>query len=121
METDICIIGAGPAGLMAAIGATTEQAETTLLETNANAGCKLLATGGGRCNFTHAATIDELVRAFGKAGRFLRHSFHELSPDDVRELHLFIAQYCGYPKAAAMLGPMEEGIAEAQKDLEGKA
>ena len=40
----------------------------------------------------------------------------ELSAEDVRELHLFIAQYCGYPRAAAMLGPMEEGIAEAQKD-----
>lgn len=45
----------------------------------------------------------------------------ELSAEDVRELHLFIAQYCGYPKAAAMLGPMEEGIAEAQKDLEAQA
>lgn len=41
----------------------------------------------------------------------------ELSAEDVRELHLFIAQYCGYPRAAAMLGPMEEGIAEAQKDM----
>lgn len=41
----------------------------------------------------------------------------ELSAEDVRELHLFIAQYCGYPRAAAMLGPMEEGIAEAHKDL----
>ena len=84
MKTDICIIGAGPAGLMAAIGAATEEAATILLEANANAGCKLLATGGGRCNFTHAATIDELVRAFGKSGRFLRHSFHELTPADIR-------------------------------------
>ena len=41
----------------------------------------------------------------------------ELTAEDVRELHLFIAQYCGYPRAASMLGPMEEGIAEAQKDL----
>ena len=40
----------------------------------------------------------------------------ELTAEDVRELHLFIAQYCGYPIAAAMLGPMEEGIAEAHKD-----
>ncbi|MBT6124003.1 MAG: carboxymuconolactone decarboxylase family protein, partial [Halieaceae bacterium] len=40
----------------------------------------------------------------------------ELTAEDVRELHLFIAQYCGYPRAAAMLGPMEEGIAEAHKD-----
>ncbi len=43
----------------------------------------------------------------------------ELTAEDVRELHLFIAQYCGYPRAAGILGPMEEGIAEAQKDLEG--
>lgn len=43
----------------------------------------------------------------------------ELTAEDVRELHLFIAQYCGYPKAAGILAPMEEGIAEAQKDLEG--
>lgn len=45
----------------------------------------------------------------------------ELSAEDLRELHLFIAQYCGYPKAASMLGPMEEGIAEAQKDLDAQA
>jgi len=45
----------------------------------------------------------------------------ELTPEDVRELHLFIAQYCGYPKAASILGPMEEGIAEAQRDLEADA
>ena len=42
----------------------------------------------------------------------------ELSAEDVRELHLFIAQYCGYPRAAAMLGPMEEAIAQAQRDLD---
>ncbi|KZX59029.1 hypothetical protein A3709_15855 [Halioglobus sp. HI00S01] len=41
----------------------------------------------------------------------------ELTPEDMRELHLFIAQYCGYPRAAAMLGPMEEGISEAQHDI----
>lgn len=42
----------------------------------------------------------------------------ELTAQDIRELHLFIAQYCGYPKAASMLQPMEEGIAEAEKDLQ---
>ena len=84
METEVCIIGAGPAGLMAAIGAASCGAATLLVEGNANAGHKLLVTGGGRCNFTHVATVDELVRAFGKAGRFLRHSFHEFKPDDVQ-------------------------------------
>ncbi|WP_101757907.1 carboxymuconolactone decarboxylase family protein [Oceanicoccus sp. KOV_DT_Chl] len=42
----------------------------------------------------------------------------DLNAEEIRELHLFIAQYCGYPKAAAMLFPMEEAIAEATKDLE---
>ena len=41
----------------------------------------------------------------------------ELNAEELRELHLFIAQYSGYPRAAAMLGPMEEAISEAQQDL----
>jgi 4-carboxymuconolactone decarboxylase len=41
----------------------------------------------------------------------------ELNAEEIRELHLFIAQYCGYPRAAGILFPMEEGIAEAEKDL----
>lgn len=85
METDVCIIGAGPAGLMAAIGAARERVATLVVEQNANAGHKLLATGGGRCNFTHDASVDELVRVFGAAGRFLRHAFHAFKPEDVRD------------------------------------
>ena len=41
----------------------------------------------------------------------------EMTAEELRELHIMIAQYCGYPKAASMLGPMEEAIAEAQKDM----
>ena len=84
MKTEICIIGAGPAGLMAAIHAAGDGATTTVLEANAEAGRKLLITGGGRCNFTHEARPDEMVRAFGAGGRFLRHCFHELSPAETR-------------------------------------
>ena len=40
----------------------------------------------------------------------------EMTPDDIRELHLFIAQYAGYPRAAALVGPIEEAIAEAEAD-----
>ena len=42
----------------------------------------------------------------------------EMTPEEIRELHIFIAQYCGYPKAAALVMPMETAITEAQKDLE---
>ena len=45
----------------------------------------------------------------------------EMKPEELRELHLFIAQYCGYPRAASLVMPMEEAIAEAQKDLKKMA
>jgi hypothetical protein len=82
METAVCIVGAGPAGLMAAVHAT-QTAATTVVEANAKAGRKLLLTGGGRCNFTHAGTPQEIVQTFGKAGRFLRYSLYELPPEAV--------------------------------------
>jgi hypothetical protein len=69
---------------MAAVHAAQRGATTTVLEANAQAGRKLLITGGGRCNFTHDAGPDELVRAFGRHGRFLRHGFHETPPANVR-------------------------------------
>ena len=40
----------------------------------------------------------------------------EINPDEARELLLFIAQYAGYPRAASMLGPVEEAIAEFQQE-----
>lgn len=40
----------------------------------------------------------------------------EMTPDELRELHLFMAQYCGYPNAAALVGPMETAIAEFEQE-----
>ena len=42
----------------------------------------------------------------------------EMTPDEARELLLFIAQYAGYPRAASMLAPLEEAISEYQKDTD---
>ena len=36
----------------------------------------------------------------------------ELTPDQLRELLLMIAQYAGYPRAASLIGPIETAIAE---------
>ena len=40
----------------------------------------------------------------------------ELSPDEVRELMLMIAQYAGYPRAAALVGVIETQIAAFEKE-----
>ncbi|MCJ7729423.1 MAG: NAD(P)/FAD-dependent oxidoreductase, partial [Sedimentisphaerales bacterium] len=94
METKICIIGAGPAGLMSAIfapAAVLRQqdagagAKTVVIEKNTTAGRKLLLTGGGRCNLAHSGTVDDFVCAYGHCGRFLRHCLYEFSPDATRE------------------------------------
>lgn len=40
----------------------------------------------------------------------------ELSEEQVRELLLMIAPYSGYPRAAPLVGVVEEAIAEVQKE-----
>ena len=47
---DICIIGAGPAGLVAAIESSRRGLSCLLLDRNKKPGRKLYATGNGRCN-----------------------------------------------------------------------
>ena len=85
MKTKICIIGAGPAGLMAAISSAEAGACTTVIEANTSPGRKLLMTGAGRCNLTQRAAPQELVRAFGARGKFLSYSLYRFSPQDAQD------------------------------------
>lgn len=57
----IGIIGAGPAGLMAAIRAKNENNIVAVFETNDKIGKKLLMTGGGRCNITNAVYYQDFL------------------------------------------------------------
>ena len=80
---DICVIGGGPAGMMAAGHAAQAGASVVLLEKNSRPGEKLLITGGGRCNLTN----NELdVRAFLKKyksnDKFLFSAFSQFSVKD---------------------------------------
>lgn len=84
-ETDIAIIGAGPAGMMAAIAAAESGKRVAIFEANTTAGRKLLATGRGRCNLTHIGKPDEIIRAFTPFDRFVRHCIYEFSPQMLLE------------------------------------
>ena len=80
---DVVVIGGGPAGMMAAGRAGELGARVGLLEKNQKLGKKLLLTGKGRCNITHAElNIRKFVKAFGKRGDFL---FSPLSLFGVKE------------------------------------
>jgi predicted Rossmann fold flavoprotein len=50
---DVVIVGAGAAGLLCAAVAGQRGRHVALLEHNAQPGCKILISGGGRCNFTN--------------------------------------------------------------------
>jgi len=83
----ILVIGGGGAGLVAAWRASSLGARVVLFERNRKPGIKLLISGGGRCNITHAGPMEELRREFVPAeARFLRPAFHRWSNDDMIRL-----------------------------------
>ena len=86
MAWDVAIVGAGPAGLMAAAQAAARGLRTLLLEKNREPGVKILLSGGTRCNLTHAGDARGIVRAFGSAGRFLHSALAALGPEAVVDL-----------------------------------
>jgi predicted Rossmann fold flavoprotein len=78
-EWDVVVIGAGAAGLMAAIHAAERGRRTLLLEKNRKPGVKILMSGGTRCNITHACDNRGIVQEYGPPGKFLHSALAALS------------------------------------------
>ncbi len=68
---DLIVVGAGPAGMLAAISAARCGAQVLLLEKLSQPGAKLRATGGGRCNLANTLSNEEFIKRFGREGRFM--------------------------------------------------
>ena len=58
-EADVVVVGAGAAGIIAAWRAATLGKKVVLLEKTVRIGTKILISGGGKCNITHAGTVGE--------------------------------------------------------------
>jgi predicted Rossmann fold flavoprotein len=87
MSNPILVVGAGAAGLIAAWRAASLGAPVLLVERNRKPGIKLLISGGGKCNITHAGPMEELRTAFrARESRFLKPAFHRLTNGDVTGL-----------------------------------
>lgn len=73
MKVDLIIAGAGPAGLFAAIQAAEDNKnkDILILEKNHSAGKKLLISGSGQCNLTHAGNIANFFNHYGDNFNFL--------------------------------------------------
>jgi predicted Rossmann fold flavoprotein len=87
---DIVVLGAGAAGLVAALRAAELGRRVLLLERNRKPGVKILMSGGTRCNLTHATDNRGIVEAYGPPGRFLHSALAALSVAD--SIRLFEAE-----------------------------
>ncbi len=79
-DWDVIVVGAGAAGLLAAAVAAERGRRTLLLEKNRHAGVKILMSGGTRCNLTQSTDARGIIKAYGKAGRFLHSALGLLDP-----------------------------------------
>lgn len=81
----VAVIGAGPAGLMAALSAAEAGAKVVIYERLGRPGLKLLATGGGRCNLTNTLSPEDFMRAFSGRGEFMRQALRAFGSFELRE------------------------------------
>src|SRR5262245_33539192 len=87
---DVVVVGAGAAGLMAAIRAAERGRRTLLLEKNRKPGVKILMSGGTRCNITQNTDNRGIVAAYGPPGKFLHSALASFSVQDT--LDFFAAE-----------------------------
>jgi len=73
---DMIVIGAGPAGMMAAGRSAELGDKTLLLEKTDSPGKKLLLSGSSRCNITNnCESVEDFINNFSESGKFLRNAF----------------------------------------------
>lgn len=81
----VLVIGGGAAGMMAAYAAGMCGHEVTLLEQNEKLGKKIYITGKGRCNFTNASPLEDIMQAVVSNPKFLYSAFYTFSNDAVMD------------------------------------
>ncbi len=74
------IIGAGPAGLFA--GAVLKIPGALILEKKEQPGRKLMISGTGQCNYTHAGPAGDFLKHYGENGHFLKKAIAAFSNRD---------------------------------------
>ena len=80
----IAILGAGPAGLMAAEILSAAGLGVTVYERMPTPGRKLLIAGRGGLNLTHSEPLEIFLSRYGDATSYLRAAIDALPPDALR-------------------------------------
>lgn len=82
----IVVVGAGPAGICAALSAAGEGASVDLYDHNEKIGKKLFITGKGRCNLTNARPIEDFFEQIPGNANFLYSALYTFSNDALMAL-----------------------------------
>jgi uncharacterized flavoprotein (TIGR03862 family) len=83
-KKNIAIVGAGPAGLMAAEVLAQGGARVTVYDAMASVGRKLLLAGRGGLNLTHSEALPEFLARYGKAMPQLAPAIDAFPPEALR-------------------------------------
>jgi uncharacterized flavoprotein (TIGR03862 family) len=83
-QAQIAVVGAGPAGLMAAEVLARGGARVTLYERMPSAGRKFLLAGRGGLNLTHSEELERLLDRYGAARPRLRAAIEAFPPSALR-------------------------------------
>ena len=84
-KTQVAIIGAGPAGLMAAEVLASGGAYVTVYDAMPSVGRKLLMAGRGGLNLTHSEALPAFLARYGGAPPHLAAAISAFPPDNLRE------------------------------------
>lgn len=79
----VIVVGGGPSGMMAALTASKNGHQVTLIERNDELGKKLKLTGGGRCNITNKRYIEEFFDKVVTNEKFLYSAFYSFTNEDL--------------------------------------
>jgi uncharacterized flavoprotein (TIGR03862 family) len=85
LKNTIAIIGAGPAGLMAAEALAQGGAHVTVYDAMPSAGRKFLMAGRGGLNLTHSEALPEFLARYGEAMPQLATAIEAFPPASLRE------------------------------------
>jgi uncharacterized flavoprotein (TIGR03862 family) len=83
-EKEVAVIGAGPAGLMAAEVLAQGGAAVTVYDAMPSAGRKFLMAGRGGLNLTHSEPLPEFLTRYGKAMPQLAPAIDAFNPEALR-------------------------------------
>jgi len=86
MKDTVAVIGAGPAGLLAASFAAQRGKKVCLIEKNKIIAKKLLITGKGRCNVTNSADMEDFIANTAVNSSFMYSAFYSFTNTDLIEL-----------------------------------